>query len=67
MLGIEHFRVSWGSPLPTPLCEDRLPDIVTVSRVVIGASIDCDIDMPETSIVGKETGSLSAKHFTLIC
>lgn len=47
------------SPFPTPLCEERLPDIVTVSRVVIGASIDCDIDMPDTSILGKGIGSLS--------
>lgn len=41
-------------PLPLPLCDAKLPDIVIVSLVVIGASIDCDIDMLDTSIEGKE-------------
>lgn len=41
-------------PLPFPFCDDKLPDNVMVSLVVIGASIDWDIDMPDTSIVGKE-------------
>lgn len=49
-------------PLPVPLCEDRLPDIVTVSRVVIGASIACEIDMPDTSMLGNGAGSLEAKQ-----
>ena len=39
-------------PCPVPLWEARFPDMTTVSRVVIGASIDWDIDMPDTSIVG---------------
>lgn len=39
-------------PLPLPLCDDILPVIVTVSLIVSGASIDCDIDMPDTSIDG---------------
>lgn len=50
------FSSNWCvyEPLPFPFCDARLPDIVIVSLVVIGASIDCDIDMPDTSIDGKE-------------
>lgn len=46
-------------PAPLPFCDDKLPDMVTVSRVVIGASIDCDIDIPDTSMLGKGIGPSS--------
>lgn len=47
-------------PCPIPFDDDKFPDIVTVSRVVSGASIDCDIDIPDTSIDGKSGVSNSS-------
>lgn len=49
-------------PAPLPFCDDKLPDIETVSRVVIGASIDCDMDIPDTSILGNCNGTSSLEH-----
>lgn len=49
-------------PDPLPFCDDKLPDIDIVSLVVIGASIDCDIDIPDTSIVGNPLSLLVEKN-----
>lgn len=46
-------------PAPFPFCDDKLPDMEIVSRVVIGASMDCDMDIPDTSITGKGMWSSS--------
>lgn len=46
-------------PAPFPFCDDKLPDMETVSLVVIGASIDCDMDIPDTSILGNGIGPSS--------
>lgn len=45
-------KTQMNLPLPIPFWDDKLPDIVTVSVKVIGASIDCEIDIPDTSIIG---------------
>lgn len=41
-----------GTYLPIPFCVDMLPDRVIVFLSVTGASIDCCIVMPDTSIFG---------------
>uniref|UniRef100_A0A1A9V7Q4 Uncharacterized protein n=1 Tax=Glossina austeni TaxID=7395 RepID=A0A1A9V7Q4_GLOAU len=47
-------------PEPLPFVDTRLPLIITVSRLVMGASIDCDMLMEETSTFGISLSSIQS-------
>lgn len=61
-----HLHQNLIVPCAFPFCDDRLPDIEMVSLVVIGASIACDIDMPDTSILGKDLSLRDQKDDSFI-
>lgn len=60
-----HTFASQKVPCALPFWEDRLPDIDTVFLVVKGASIDWDIDIPDTSIFGSDL-SLKEKWHVIV-